>query len=370
MNRINLLGVTLLFFILTVSSCKSDLVDIPYNPTPYQIETEITQYLGQMPIPENNELTEEGIKLGQHLFFDPILSSTGTLSCSSCHDPKLAFTDGLAFSEGAQGEFTARSSMTLVNSGYSTKGLFWDGRTQTLESQALLPVEDEIELIHDWDDVEEDLKNHDLYPTMFRQAFGIEDSDEISRDLATKALGQFQRIIISGNSAYDRWDANVGVMSDEAIRGAELFFEELSDPITKDAECGHCHTSPLFTNNEYMDNGLQDATTIEDYNDIGFAIVTGRDTDFGKMRVPSLRNIELTGPYMHDGRFETLEEVLDFYNEGVHDTPNQGKFVIDTIGENNGLGLTEEEKAAIVAFMKSLTDTSYLENPYLTNPFE
>lgn len=362
MNNFKNIILPLAFLAMLLTSCKGDLVDIEYNPTEYEIDTELTKNLGKLPIPPDNQLTEEGIRLGQHLFFDPILSSTNTMSCSSCHLPEKAFTDGLAFSVGVGGEQTARSSMTLVNSGYSTNRLFWDGRTETLETQALLPIEDEIELIHDWDDVEKDLKNHATYPKLFREAFGIEDSDEITKELATKALAQFQRIIISGNSRFDKWE-NGGVFSDEELMGYELFFEV--NPLIKDAECGHCHNAPLFTTNLFEDNGLQDATTIDDYTDIGFAVVTGKDSDFGKMRVPSLRNIELTAPYMHDGRFETLEEVMDFYNEGVHFTPNSSSLVI-----SEGLGLSEEEKSAIIAFMKALTDESYLENPFLENPFE
>ncbi len=344
-----------------LSSCKKDLIDIPYNPTPYEVNAEETENLGILPIPKTNELTEEGIRLGQHIFFDPVLSSTGTMSCSSCHLPELAFTDGKALSVGVQGEQTSRSSMTLVNAAYYTQGLFWDGRSEKLEDQALLPVEDDIELDHSWEEVVEDLKSHPEYPTMFRKAFGIEDSEEITKELTARALGQFQRIILSGNSKYDRWKKDIGVLTDEELLGFETFFDV--NPLLKDGECGHCHNEPLFTSNQYFDNGLQEANTIDDYGDIGRAVVTNKESDYGKMRAPSLRNIALTAPYMHDGRFETLEEVVEHYNSGGHPTPNRDPLVHE-------LNLTEDQKVGLVAFMKTLTDTSYLENPFLENPFE
>lgn len=355
----------ILFFIsvLFFTSCRDgNLTDITFSPTKYVVEESETEFLGPLPIPPDNELTHEGIKLGQHLFFDPILSGDNTMSCGSCHDPQKAFTDGLALSPGIDGVFGRRSSMSLVNSAYYTKGLFWDGRSTTLEEQALLPVEDEIELHDDWDGVEEELRASEIYPKMFREAFGIEDTEEITRDLAAKALSQFQRIILSGNSKFDKVVVKgVGAFSDEEYFGLETFFDV--NPLLQDGECGHCHNDPLFTTNQYFDNGLQVADSYSEYKDIGLGQVTGNQFDYGKFRAPTLRNIALTAPYMHDGRFNTLEEVIDHYDSGGHATPNKDGLIYP-------LSLTDQQKEGLIAFLHTLTDTSFLENPYLTNPFE
>ncbi|MDA9774489.1 cytochrome C peroxidase [Saprospiraceae bacterium] len=346
-------------FALLISSCQGDLEDIPYSPTSYEVEG--TESLGPIPIPSDNPITVQGLTLGQHLFYDPILSSDLTMSCASCHLPEKGFTDGLKTSVGIQGISGTRSSMSLVNAAYYTKGLFWDGRSENLEAQALLPVEDEIELHDNWSNVEVKLQDHEAYPKMFREAFGIASSDEITRNLAVKALAQFERAIISGNSKYDRWKRGQAAFTDEELLGFDTFFD--TSPLVKDGECGHCHNPPLFTTNEYFDNGIQDAPTINDYMDIGLAQVSGEDRDYGKMRAPTLRNIALTAPYMHDGRFATLEEVVDHYDSGGFVTPNRNELVFE-------LQLTDEQKVALVAFMHTLTDTSYLDNPLLVNPFE
>lgn len=353
-------GLYFIVILLVAFSCREgDLVDIEYNPTPYIVEG--TEYLGPIPVPPENQLTHEGIKLGQHLFYDPILSADNSMSCASCHFPEKAFTDGNAVSVGIDGIAGTRSAMSLVNAAYYTKGLFWDGRSENLEEQALIPVEDEIELHHNWGDVIEEFKEHPTYPQMFREAFGIEDKEEIRKELAAKALAQFQRIIISGNSKFDRVNNGIGAFNEEQFVGLETFFDV--NPLIPDGECGHCHNDPLFTTNQYFDNGIQDAKTLTEYTDIGLASVTSRNLDYGKMRAPTLRNIELTAPYMHDGRFQTLEEVVEHYSKGGHATPNRDPLIFE-------LGLSEEQKTGLVAFMKALTDTSYLENPYVRNPFK
>lgn len=354
-----------LFFliIIVLSSCQDgDLKDIRFSPTKYVFAEGETDYLGPIPVPGDNELTNEGVRLGQHLFYDPILSGDNTMSCSSCHDPKLAFTDGLAKSPGISGIVGRRSSMSLVNAAYYTKGLFWDGRSNNLEEQALIPVEDEIELHDTWPNVIEELKSHEEYPKMFREAFGIEDSEEITKELAAKALAQFQRIIVSGQSKFDKVVvAGKGAFTDEEYYGLETFFDV--NPLLQDGECGHCHNDPLFTTNQYFDNGLQDADSFSEYKDIGLGLVTGNEYDYGKFRAPTLRNIALTAPYMHDGRFQTLEEVIEHYDSGGHMTPNKDGLIYP-------LNLTDEQKEGLIAFLHTLTDTSYLSNPYINNPFE
>jgi len=359
MNKYLIFAVILFMF-----SCQEDtsLTDIPYEPQEYEIPGQ--DIFGVMPIPEDNPTTVEGITLGQHLFYDPILSVDSTMSCSSCHEPELAFTDGKAFSPGVKGIVGERSSMSLINLGYSINGLFWDGRSDDLEDQAIHPVEDVIELSNKWSDVEEQLMDHPTYPKMFRKAFGIEDKSEISRDLATKAIAQFERAIVSYDSKFDRVQANEDVFTDEELYGFELFYE-INPLEIKDAQCGHCHSGKLSTANKYFNNGLQDPGDegLQGFDDKGRGLVTNNPIDNGKFRAPTLRNIELTAPYMHDGRLNTLEEVIEHYNSGGHYATNLDPNLV-------ALDLTEEEKSAVVAFIKTLTDTSYLDNPLITNPFE
>lgn len=338
-----------------------DLSNIPYNPVAFEFPNVFP--LPVMDVPADNSMTEAGIELGRFLFFDPILSGNKTMACADCHFPESGFTDNLAVSKGTEGVAGLRSSMSLVNAGYSTKGLFWDGRVKTLEEQALLPVEDVIELHNDWEDVIEDLKKHDNYPTRFRQSFGINTTEEITKELAVKAIAQFERSLLSFNSKYDQVVRNEAFFDDDELLGFELFFDEPNG--LPDAECGHCHNAPLFTVNQYFNNGIDSVGSLVEFKDKGLGAITNNPFDNGKFRAPSLRNIALTAPYMHDGRFQTLEEVVDHYNEGAHFADN-----IDPLIRTRGLGLTDEQKNALVAFMHALTDTSFVNNPAYQNPFE
>ena len=348
----------------TDTEAGESLVHIPYDPQPYEIA--LPPGFPSMPIPEDNPLTNDGVQLGRHLFYDPILSADSSMSCSSCHLPFAAFSDNTDFPIGIDGLPARRSSMSLVNVAYYTKGLFWDGRVATLEEQALLPVEDPVELHNTWPNVEMKLQRHDKYPELFRKAFGIASSDKITRDLAVKAIAQFERIMLSsGTSRYDRFLRGEYIPSDDEIAGHDMFFD--SDDFLPDAECGHCHTGFLMTINEYRNNGLDSVgPTIEDllnFEDRGRGAVTGRLLDNGLFRIPTLRNIELTAPYMHDGRFNTLEEVVEHYNSGGHNSINEDPLLYP-------LGLSEEQKMQIVAFLRMLTDDQSSQNPDLTNPFE
>ena len=358
--------------ILVFICCKSDddvtlgsdidLRDIPYDPQPYEYPYAFT--LGVMEIPEDNPLTVDGVELGRHLFYDPILSLDSTMSCSSCHFPAGSFTDTLAVSTGVDGVAGTRSSMSLLNVGYFTNGLFWDGRVQTLEEQALLPVEDPIELHHTWPSVMDKLKVHSKYPTLFRKAFGISSKNEMTKELAAKALASFERIMVSsGQSKYDLVINHVGnaQFTDEEIFGRILFEIE---PAGSDGHpsCTHCHGGDLLTNNAYENNGLDLVSSLNDFTDKGYGAVTGELQDNGRFRVPSLRNIELTAPYMHDGRFETLEEVIDHYASGVHPAENINPF-------QSSFLITDEEKAYLIAYLKTFTDMEFVNNPDLQSPF-
>lgn len=339
-----------------------DLSIIPYNPKSVDLPQQLP--LPKMDIPLDNQLTEEGVELGRFLFFDPILSGNDRMACADCHFSKNAFTDNLGVSLGTEGLAGTRSAMSLVNSGFSSNGLFWDGRVQTLEEQALLPVEDVIELHANWEDVEEKLRKHQDYPTRFRKAFGIDNIDEITRELAVKAIAQFERTLVSANSKYDRVIRGEEFFEDEEVNGFEIFFDEPND--LPDGECGHCHNAPLFTVNQYFNNGLDSVGNLENFKDKGLGEVTNNLFDNGKFRAPTLRNIALTAPYMHDGRFQTLEEVMDHYNEGVHFADNLDPL----LQKPGGLGLTEQHKKDLIAFLHALTDTSFVNNPAFQNPFE
>jgi cytochrome c peroxidase len=361
MKHLNFL--ILIIFALPYMACNddidNDLAGITYDPVPYV--QDLPPALKNIPIPVSNPLTLDGIKLGQHLFYDPILSQDSTISCSSCHNPKNAFTSGTAYATGIYDQQTGRSSMSLVNAAFYSSGMLWDGRANSIETIALATILDPIEMHNTWDDVIKKLKAHPEYPAMFRKAFGINSTEEIDSDLAAKAIAQFVRNITSGNSKYDKFREGLAIFSDEERQGMDIYFD--GDLFLPDGECGHCHNAPLFTTNEYFNNGIQNAEDLDDFEDMGKGAISGLRYDNGKFRAPTLRNIVLTAPYMHDGRFNTLEEVLDHYNEGTHAAENTPEIIRD-------LKLTEIQKENVIKFLHTLTDTSYLDNPLVRNPYE
>ena len=337
------------------------LMDIDFSPNAYF--PEVPPEFPAIELPDNNDLTIEKIELGQHLFFDPILSADSTMACASCHFPEKGFTDNFAVSTGIDGIAGTKSSMSLVNMAFYNTGLFWDGRSASLEDQALLPVEDPIELHNNWPGVMTKLMEHDLYPQLFRKAFGVDYTSEMTKEMAAKALAQYQRAIISGNSKFDKFLRNTGGLSDEELEGMQMFFDNDPDGVLPDAGCLHCHSAPLLTDNTFRNNGLEEVEDRADYPDLGYGNVTGFPLDYGKFRVPTLRNISLTAPYMHDGRFETLEEVIEHYDSGGKPSPNSDIELLV-------LGLTEQQKVNLKLFLLTLVDTSYLENEYIRNPFD
>ncbi len=337
-----------------------DLESIAFNPQEFDLK--IPAGFPAMDIPTDNTMTVEGVELGRHLFYDPILSIDSTQSCFTCHQIQANFTDNLATSPGVDGINGTRSSMTLLNVGFYNTGLFWDGRVMTLEEQALLPVEDPIELHDSWPNVEQKLRRSDLYPVMFREAFGISELSDITRDLAVKALAQFERSLISsGNSKYDRVISGEAVFTDQELDGHDIFFDINPDQ-SLHAECGHCHNAPLFTTNEYFNNGLDQVNSLFDFVDQGRGEITQTPFDNGAFRVPTLRNIELTAPFMHDGRFTTLDEVLDHYVSGGNKADNLGAVI-------RPLQLNEQNREALKAFIMTLRDDDFINNPAFSSPF-
>lgn len=361
-----------LFILLSILSCGSDqtpeevglvgdLSDIPYSPQSFAITK--PDGFPSMFIPADNPMTVAGIELGRHLFFDPILSADSTMSCSSCHFPSLSFTDGVATSVGIDGVSGVRSSMSLANIGYAEKGVFWDGRSNTLEDQALIPIEDPIELHDTWENVESKLRAHPSYPEMFRKAFGIVDRSDITKELAAKAMAQFERTLISSNSKYDKVVfQGLAAFTDSEARGLGMYTDAQGG--LPDAECAHCHALHLGTSDDYFNNGLDSVGSLTEFIDLGLGGVTQDTFDNGKFRAPTLRNIALTAPYMHDGRFETLEEVIDFYNESPNHT-NASNVDVNI----RPLELTEQQKQDLVNFLHTLTDTIFTQNPAFQSPF-
>ncbi len=339
---------------------EGNLLDIPSNPIAFELEIPVG--FPQMVIPEDNPMTEQGIDLGRRLFYDPILSRDSMISCSTCHLPEGSFTDNLATSIGVNGAIGERSSMSLLNVGFTRNGLFWDGHAMTLEEQALLPVTNENEFDTEWLEIVKRLKRSENYPRLFRQAFGIENTSEISEDLTVKAIAQFERTLISsGKSKYDRVESGLDAYTDQELLGRDLFFDDNTD--VPDAECNHCHSVPIITADQYFNNGLDEALGFDDFDDLGRGAVTGIFADNGKFKAPSLRNILFSAPYMHDGRFETLREVIEHYNSGGKESMNKDPLL-------RPLNLTSEQIDALVAFISTMSDIDFIEDERFSNPFK
>ncbi|WP_426061724.1 cytochrome-c peroxidase [Hymenobacter sp. B1770] len=332
-------------------------------PTAYNLE--VPSNFPTVPAqPANNPLTVEGVALGRRLFYETALSVNSAVSCATCHRQELAFTDGLARSRGVNNAQTTRSSMSLANLLWEPK-LTWDGEANTLETQARIPIE-KLEEMHQALQVGvARLQQLPVYPPLYRQAFG---SSTITEENTLKALAQFQRTLISGNSRYDRFRRGDRTALSTYEQQGLVLFSTHPDGRMRGGNCGDCHSGDLQTNHTFSNNGL-DANP----PDRGLGLQTGLSTDDGKFRVPSLRNIALTAPYMHDGRFATLEQVVDHYNEHVAlNSPTIDPLMLNTTNDprqlSRTLGLTVDEKAKIVAFMHTLTDSTFTRDPRFSRP--
>ncbi|WP_211298236.1 cytochrome-c peroxidase [Polaribacter glomeratus] len=338
------------FFLLINCASKEEEI---YTPIPYNLEIPalFANKLIAPVIPSNNPLTQEGVALGKKLFFDKILSGDETQSCASCHNPKKSFTDNQQLSDGINGLLGTRNSMPLFNLAWNFDERFaWDGKEFGLEKQALEPVSNPIEMHANWKNIAQKLQEHPEYPTLFLQAFGNLNIDSVA---VTKAIAQFERTLISGNSKFDNYLKGEAILTSEEQNGFAIFMDEAK------GDCFHCHGSdnnPLWTDNKFHNNGL-DAT----FTDLGFGNITGDPADNGKFRSPSIRNLVFTAPYMHDGRFTTLEEVINHYSEGL-----QRSSTLDPLMKKvnqGGVNLTTKEKADLKAFLVSLSDFDFVNNP-------
>ncbi len=376
-------GMTLFVLALCIIGCRDkDLLDdnevlnqyLNLPDEPYQYASlEIPSYLDRDLIrkqdntPTDNVITDEGATLGRVLFYDTRLSKNNTISCASCHQQQFGFGDTARFSLGFLGGRTNRHSMGLANARYRVSKLFfWDGRAATLEDQVLMPIQDAEEMGLTLPELVDIVGNQPYYPILFNQAFG---SPEISSDKISRALAQFVRSIQSFDSKYDAGrmvhakDEDFANFSALENFGKTLFFD------VRKGNCGGCHYSDAFVLDVPRNNGL-DSWENPGSNDIGYQGTTQNNLDQGKFIAPSLRNIAIRPPYMHNGRFTTLDQVVDHYSQNIQwsttlDAHLQGANQQTALQFN----LTQDEKNALVAFMETLTDLTLLNDTRFSNPF-
>jgi len=311
--------------------------------------------------PATNPNTLEGVALGKALFFDNRLSADNRISCSTCHRPEKAFTDGVPLAVGIGGRVGRRNTPGLFNVAIQ-KNFFWDGRDTSLEQQSLHPIQDPNEMGMELAQLVMKLKSIPEYPNLFGQAYG---SREINSERIAKALSQFQRSLFSQTSKYDLFLKKQYNMTLEEQKGMTLFFQHPTADIIRGGNCGDCHLPQTLAGKSdgfdgFHNNGLTEVNA----KDVGLQSITGKSADFGKFKTPGLRNIALTAPYMHDGRFQTLEQVLDHYNsEDLFSKPNVDLLIQLGMNEKvfapevKSLKLTEAEKSSIITFLHTLTDT-------------
>ena len=342
-------------FLVAFFSCKKD--SVKYIPTPYELE--IPSHFPMMNIPDENPMTVEGVALGRKLFYESQLSGDNTQSCGDCHAPSSAFSDPNQYSTGIDGIQGNRNSMALINLGWQNF-FFWDGRAATLEDQILDPITNPIEMHETWPSAVSKLDASAEYRNMFYRAFGQRGIDSLK---VTKAIAQFLRTMISGKSKYDvmyKNEYNYTLSQEEQAIYQTVTPDELAGydlfKSLNGADCFHCHNGPLIQVQKFSNNGL-DATFI----DKGRGAITGNSNDDGKFKVPTLRNIEFTAPYMHDGRFSTLDEVIGHYSSGIQMSPTIDP-LIEFAGQG-GVQLDAFEIDLLKKFLLTLSDQSFINNP-------
>ncbi len=313
-------------------------------------------------VPEEvrKSVTIEGASLGRLLFYDPVLSMDSTVSCSSCHDPRFAFSDPQkTFSLGVGNGKTARNARPLFNLAWQ-RSFFYDGRASNLPDQVSHPITARNEMNMNWQEITRRLNSNKGYKQKFGELF---KEKRIDSNMVKDVVSQFLFTLISSDSKFDRVMAQKDKFNEEEFRGFGLINNQTR------ADCLHCHPTDgngLMTTFAFSNNGLDSVFNPEKFKDKGRGGVTGKNTDNGKFMIPSLRNIALTGPYMHDGRFKTLEEVMEFYSSGVHLSAN-----VDSkmgFAYQKGAKLSEREKKDIIAFLHTLTDSVFISNAEFSNP--
>ncbi len=313
------------------------------------------------PMPASDNMpSKTGAELGRYLFYDTLLSSNYQFSCATCHRQEVAFSDAPnRFSLGITGEPLPRNTMPLFNLAWYD-ALFWDGKAATIEQQVLHPVRAEEEMNLSWKEATARVRSSRFYREKFGEAFGPAPIDS---SLIAKAIAQFLRTLVSQDSKYDRVLRREAIFTEQEYEGFLLVNDQSM------GNCLQCHTTDsnaLGTTGEFSNNGLQAVYAPEQYSDKGLGSITGLKQDLGKFKIPSLRNVALTAPYMHDGRFSTLEAVVDFYSEGLHNSYNVDSKL--SSARTGGLCLEPEQKLQILAFLHTLTDSTFISKSSFSNP--
>jgi cytochrome c peroxidase len=304
--------------------------------------------LPKVELPADNPFNAEVVALGKALFFDAALSKNGEVSCASCHFPVKAFTDMVALgNKGVSKKSLLRHAPTLVNLAYATNGLFWDGGAKNLESLVFAPLTHPDEMGADLRDVEEYLKQNSSYNKTIKSLY---DTEDVKAQFAAKAIAQYVRTLVSDQSKYDRVMRAEDSFSEMEAKGYRIFQEN----------CNACHSEPLLTDNIFHNNGLDGDFTDPsfEYIDSGRYRITHDTLDLGKFKTPTLRNISITAPYMHDGRFKTIDEVLNHYDNGINTSTTLDSLLYQD--SKLGLPLSSEKKAQLKAFLFTLTDFLFL----------
>lgn len=344
--------------ILSILQCKKEEpITTEHITTPYEFPT----IPGFRAIPQNpdNPVTVEGVALGKKLFFDTQLSLDYTISCASCHMPEKSFTDNTKFSTGVNGAIGTRNAMALVNLAWYN-AFFWDGKSLSLENQALIPVPQHNEMNLEWKIAVQRIQNDTSYKQLFKNAFG---HFAVTKEDIANAIAQFEKTLISYNAPFDKYNRGEQDISTSVLRGLQIFRTEKGD-------CFHCHdTKELFikSDEDFANNGMDYAETTDDFTDKGLGAISGIPLDNGKFKIPTLRNLAFTAPYMHDGRFSTLEEVIESYNKGPELSPSLAPILKSEAQRRLqqyghwGLELSAQDKEDLKNFLLSLSDSSFVQ---------
>lgn len=326
-----------ILIILVISACKKGQIECVSNEDVIPIPAGFPA----IQFPADNAYTPQRWALGKQLFFDPVLSQDSTISCASCHNPAKAFSDEVAVSKGVEGRLGTRNSPTLTNVAYLPY-YTREGGVPTLEMQTLVPIQEHNEFDFNIVLIGERLRRNPKYVQMAKEAYNREPDPFV----IARALANFERSLVSGNSAYDKYtyQNKATALTEKEQKGMALFFSEKT-------KCSQCHSGFNFSNNAFENNGLYD-----NYTDSGRKRLTNLSADFALFKVPTLRNVGVTAPYMHDGSITTLEAVVEHYNTGGKNNPQKSNQI-------QPLNLTVEEKDQLVAFLKSLTDYNFITNP-------